>query len=863
MKNYFLLGVACLLLVSCSGNKEPDVQFLHNEWHFHQAGIDSVLPAQIPGIVHADLMRAGMIPDPYFRENEKEVQWIEREDWIYKTSFEVSPEVFSREHIDLVFEGLDTYATVVLNGDTLLSANNMYREWRVAVKDQLVKDTNQLKVIFESPLLKMITKRNDIPFLLPTSNDGKFRTCPLTRKPHYQYGWDWAPRLLTCGIWKPVYIVGWDKGRIDEAYIKQEKVTEQKAVVELNLDVFSDQDNKYELVVNIYNDGIVVSRDFKVKAKEGISNHRFNFVIPDPELWFPRGYGDQPLYRVEMRLRDGQSLVDVKNVKMGLRQVELVQDDDEDGQSFFFRINGKPVFAKGANMVPMDNLVNRLSPGRYKKLIDDVYQANMNMLRVWGGGLYESDYFYQLCDEKGIMVWQDFMFGNQMYWMDSVFRHNVEAEAIEQIKRLGNHPSVVLWCGDNEIEWLWKRQWHKNFPVKLWDDYKKLSFKLLPSLVEQYDGARPYWPSSPGSGNPALPPNTANRGDMHDWRVHFGPPPFEKYQEVSPRFVSEYGHQGFAHWRTVNAFTKPEDRHADYLPGQCGKNMRSSVLNWHNKQPWGNQKIRMYMDYYYSRPSDFRKFIYLSQVAQAEGVRIGAEHHRRLMPYCMGSLFWQLNDSWPATSWSSIDYGGRWKALHYFAKKFFKPVIVSVVQDKNAVEVYVVSENNKSDGMVLSMDIVDFHGNVLKHLYVDAIVEPMMSRKYCSFDMDSLRKFDAYPDILVNCSLLQGDSLIDQSNFFMDRMKNLRLPPDSLSIDVRAIDQNQLRIDLKAFSLVKNIYLFNDSMEGHFSDNFFDMLPGDNRTIIWKSKEKSPDLNKFAKNIQYYTINQIQNNDNE
>jgi len=861
MKNYFLFGLVCWGLVSCSGNKEPEVQFLHHDWHFRQVGEDTVLSAQVPGIVHADLMREGVIPDPYFRENEKKVQWIEREDWVYKTSFKVSPAVLSRDYIDLVFEGLDTYATVVLNGDTVLSANNMYREWRVAVKDMLLEDTNQLKIIFESPLLKMIPKRNEIPFLLPTSNDAKFRTCPLTRKPHYQYGWDWAPRLLTCGIWKPVYLAGWDEGRIDEAFIKQEKVTEQEAVIDLNMDVFSGQDNKYELIVNIYNDGIIVSRDFKIKAEKGISKHRFKFVIQEPELWFPRGYGDQPLYRMEMRLRDGQSLVDVRNVKVGLRQVELVRNDNEDGQSFFFRINGKPVFAKGANMVPMDNLVHRLRPERYEKLIDDVHQANMNMLRVWGGGLYESDYFYQLCDEKGIMVWQDFMFGNQMYWMDTAFKNNVEAEAIEQIKRLGNHPSVVLWCGDNETEWLWKRQWHKNSPVKLWKDYQQLSFELLPSLVEQYDGTRPYWPSSPGAGSPDLPPNTANSGDMHDWRVHFGPPPFEKYQEVSPRFVSEYGHQGFAHWRTVNAYTKPEDRRADYRPEQWGKNMRSSVLNWHNKQSWGNQKIRMYMDYYYTRPQDFRKFIYLSQVAQAEGVRIGAEHHRRLMPYCMGSLFWQLNDSWPATSWSSIDYSGRWKALHYFAKKFFKPVIVSAVQEDDVVDVHVVSENNKSEAMVLSMDIVDFYGNVLKHIYVDAIVEPMESRKYCSFDMDSIRKFDAYPDIFINCRLLQGDSLVDQNNFFMDRMKKLHLPPDSLSIDVRAIDQDQLWIDLNAFSLVKNIYLFNDSIEGHFSDNFFDMLPGDTRTILWKSKEKSPDLNKFAKNIQYYTINQIQNND--
>jgi len=638
---------------------------LHSGWRFREVGKEAWHPATVPGCVHTDLLDNKMIDDPFYRDNEQKLQWIGKTDWEYQTTFNAAPALLKHRYLELVFEGLDTYAEVFLNDTPLLNTDNMFRTWRADAKRALHEGVNTLRIRFRSPIKEVLPLMAKLSYQLPSPNDQGEKTYPYTRKAAYHFGWDWGPRFVTSGIWKPLYLEAWDDARINDLHILQKQISAAAANLTAEVEVISDSTTDATVIVDNLTSQRVAAQS-KVKLAPGANHIPLDFVIQHPSLWWPNGLGAHTLYNFRARVVVNGKVSDQASVRTGLRSLELRQQTDKEGKSFEFIINGVPVFAKGGNWIPADSFPTRVSREKYRYLLESVRDTNMNMLRVWGGGIYESNEFYDLCDEMGILIWQDFMFAGSMYPGDRAFLDNVRAEAIDNVKRLRNHPSIVIWVGNNEIDTAWRNWgWRKNLPASLWDDYKKIFHGVLPEVCAALDPSRPYWPSSPFGGL-ETDPDSLKSGDMHFWQVWHAAEPFSVYEKQSPRFMSEFGFQSFPQLESVASYTQPSDR-----------DIQSPVMMAHQKHPRGNQLIREYMLREYPQPKDFESFLYVSQVLQAEGIKIGAEHFRRIMPLNMGSLYWQIDDCWPVASWSSIDYYGRWKALQYYARRFYQDLLIS------------------------------------------------------------------------------------------------------------------------------------------------------------------------------------------
>jgi beta-mannosidase len=668
---------------------------LNRGWQFRQrlptggapstSGDAEWRPATVPGDVHLDLLANKLIPDPFYRDNEAKLQWIQDADWEYRTTLTVTPAMLSRGHVDLVFDGLDAYAEVSVNGHPALTADNMFRAWRVDAKPLLKAGANELLVYFPSPI--KVAERIALTDKWRGQTPAPDKT--YLRKAAYEYGWDWGPVFVTSGIWRAAHLEAWDDARIEDVYIHQREITPALARIDAQADVFAAKAGKATVTVS-YNSG-GKGREVKTQTTlvPGMNHIVLPVEIPDPALWYPAGYGAQALYTWTAKLSvDGRD-ADTASTRTGLRSIVLRRDKDQWGRSFEFVVNGIPVFAKGADVIPFDSFPSRVTTAQYRRILESARDANMNMVRHWGGGYYETDEFYQMCDELGLMVWQDFMFGNDWQPGPYSFREQVQKEAEYQVARLRNHPSIVVWCGNNETEE--SLVWDKNKLAKaldakgqarIWQDYLLLFSSTLPRVVERLNPETPYWPSSPSADyEDDLGPDQAS-GDQHDWSVWHGRVPFSEYEKHHYRFVTEYGFQSFPELRTVEAFTEPADRASIFTP----------VMLAHQKNNEGNSIIHDYLLKDYTEPKDFPSFLYVSQVLQAEGIKIGAEHMRRERPRTMGSIFWQLNDCWPVASWSSIDYYGRWKALQYYARRFYAPVLVSPHVEDGAVAVYVISD---------------------------------------------------------------------------------------------------------------------------------------------------------------------------
>ncbi len=506
--------------------------------------------------------------------------------------------------------------------------------------------------------------------------------------------------------------------------------------------------------------------------------------------------------------------VDGASTRTGLRTLELKQQRDDAGESFTFVINGVPVFAKGGNWIPADSFPSRITKDKYRKLLEAVRDTNMNMLRVWGGGIYESDDFYELCDEMGILVWQDFMFGCSLYPGDEAFLDNVRQEAVDNVKRLRNHPSIVIWVGNNEIESGWLHWgWKEKFPASLWDDYLKVFYGVLPDVCKSLDPSRPYWPSSPSS-NLKDDPESQKMGDLHYWQVWHASAPFTEYEKQFPRFMSEYGFQSFPQLETVDTYTEPADR-----------DVSSPVMMAHQRHPRGNQLIREYMLREYPEPKDFESFLYVSQVLQAEGIKIGAEHLRRIMPHNMGSLFWQIDDCWPVASWSSIDYAGRWKALQYYARRFYNDILISPHEATGHLDFYVVSDRLKSTDAQIKVSLLDFEGHTLWNQQRDIQVAALNSKSYWSIPVDELLAGKDPKSVFVFAELLVGGKTISRNEHFFEPYKNLSLPPPQISVE-GVPTRTGFRITLSSDKLARAVYLSARNYPGFFVDNYFDLIPG-------------------------------------
>jgi beta-mannosidase len=781
----------------------------------------------VPGNVHTDLLDNGLIPDPFWGTNERDLQWIGERDWEYRSALPAADGLLAHERIDLLFEGLDTYASVRLNDAPILEADNMYRAWRVPVKQWLHAGENTLTVRFRSPLREGKAAYERLGYALPAPNDtGEPRVSMFTRKAPYQYGWDWGPRLVTSGIWRPVRLEAWDGARIDDLHVVTRSLSDERAELELEATIEATRAASGTLEVGLA--GSAASARIDAALVPGSNIVRTRLLIDHPRRWWPNGLGDPHLYTIEAVLSQGSKLRAKRQLRVGLRTLEVVQRPDADGKSFSVLVNGAPVFMKGANYIPQDSFLPRVSSAQYERLLRAVAVANMNLLRVWGGGVYEDDRFYELCDQLGILVWQDFMFACSLYPGDAAFLANVREEARQNVRRLRNHPSLALWAGNNENEWGW-RDW--GWQAQLTDaqraeqraGYERLFHELLPEVVAQEDPGRFYTRSSPSANDDAIPANRPGFGDMHYWGVWHSEEPYERYADNVSRFMSEYGFQSFPELATIARFAAPGEWQLD-----------SGVLRAHQRHPRGNQLIATYLERDFRTPRDFESFTYLSQVLQGTVIQFAAEAHRRKMGYNGGSLYWQLDDCWPAASWSSIDYFGRWKALQYFARRFFAPVLVSVTEEHGQLRIYGVSDRRSPIPARLVLRVLDFEGAVSFEKRLDISLPANSSQLQFEAPVADVLGGKARNRVVFVAELFEGHERSSRSLFYFAKAKELELPDPELRLERGAARPDGSSLELRARRLARAVWLSSPGADGQFSDNYFDLLPGEVRSLEYE-----------------------------
>jgi beta-mannosidase len=818
---------------------------LSRDWRFREAAGQEWHPASVPGTVHTDLLRNNLIPDPFFGTNEQGLQWIGEKDWVYETAFDLPEELLGRENIEMVFKGLDTYATVSLNDAVLLNADNMFREWRMECKKFLRRKGNRLSIVFKNVFDENLSKYRSAPFPLQAfgNNDqSDVKIAMYSRKAQFHYGWDWGPRLITCGVWRPVVIEGWDAIRIRGVRIVQERVRSSAADITSLVEIRSSSDQAARIQISA--DGLLLGAK-DTTLQKGLTIIALNGTIANPRLWWTNGLGSHYLYdlRVTAISQDGHR--DESGAKIGVRSLEIVREKDSLGTSLYVRLNGVPVFMKGANYIPQDNFQNRVTPERYESTIGAAAQANMNMLRLWGGGIYEDDLFYDACDREGILVWHDLMFACAMYPGNDGFLENVKQEILDNVRRIRNHPCIALFCGNNENEiswynWGWKQLYSPVTQEAYERDLRRLYYDVIPAALKEADPSRYYHPSSPIAGFRNISPM---EGDIHYWGVWHGKEPFEEYERTIARFVSEYGFQSYPQLSSVLKFTDPKDRE---LHSPVMLSHQRCMADERRDKKYGNRLIATYMEKLLRMPKDFPSYLYASQVLQAEGVKMAIEAHRRSMPTCMGSLYWQIDDCWPVASWSSIDYYGEWKALHYYAKRLYEPVIIAPRMGENEIAVFVVSDKLEVFEGDLRVRTIDLDGG---EVYVNTFrvsVRPNTSGVYAR-----LRKSDVVgghdTSALAMVSTLTSSGVVVAENvMYFAAPKDLALKrPEIRTESKKQPDGYEIR--LVSNTLAKNVVLSCEPCRGFFSDNYFDLLPNESKSVFFRTHQEAGDFQRSLK----------------
>lgn len=804
------------------------VKNLHEGWKFRQARLTNWYPATVPGVVHTDLLQNKIIEDPFFRLNERGLQWIDKEDWVYETCFTLAADMMRKENMELVFEGLDTYADVYLNDECILKANNMFRRWSIPVRQYIREENNILKVYFHSPVKIDVPKWDALPYQYPASNDqsengGLFnkKISIFARKAGYHYGWGWGPRLVTSGIWRPVYIRAWSDLRINDVFIEQKEVGAGRAVIAGHVELDADKDMDGVLVTITDEATGRVLGEWQADLKRGTNRVTVDFVLHKPKLWWSNGLGEPFLYRFRTDIIAGGELLDSKTERVGIRSLKVVHQPDKDGHTFYIELNGRPVFAKGANYIPLDNFLPRVTPENYKRTILDAAGVNMNMLRVWGGGIYENDVFYDLCDEHGIMIWQDFMFACSMYPAEGALLDNIHQEAVDNVKRLRNHACIALWCGNNECQdawlgWGWKREierQNKEYADKIWAQYRQQYHVTLPGVVREYAPGTFYWPSSPFAFEGEMSGTTD--GDRHYWSVWHGKAPISDYDSEKSRFFSEYGFQSFPEFESVKRYAPyPEDW-----------DIRSEVMMSHQRGgDHANGLIETYLLNEYKKPRDFRAFLYMNHVLQGDAIKTAIESHRRQMPYNMGTLFWQHNDCWPVASWASRDYYGRWKAQHYYVRKAYDDILISPVVEGDDLKVYAVSDRLENTSGRLQLQVCQFDGTVVHHWGKSVGISGNDSRVCFSAPLAKLLEGANRGTVYVRVDYTDKSGRVYHNNYCLGKQKDMDYPKVDLQTEVRSIEGGY-EVTVSADKFARAVCLSVADNESVYSDNYFDVQP--------------------------------------
>ena len=804
------------------------VKNLHEGWKFRQARLTNWYPATVPGVVHTDLLQNKIIEDPFFRLNERGLQWIDKEDWVYETCFTLAADMMRKENMELVFEGLDTYADVYLNDECILKADNMFRRWSIPVRQYIREENNILKVYFHSPVKIDVPKWDALPYQYPASNDqsengGLFnkKISIFARKAGYHYGWDWGPRLVTSGIWRPVYIRAWSDLRINDVFIEQKEVGAGRAVIAGHVELDADKDMNGVLVTITDEVTGRVLGEWQADLKRGTNRVTVDFVLHKPKLWWSNGLGEPFLYRFRTDIIAGGELLDSKTERVGIRSLKVVHQPDKDGHTFYIELNGRPVFAKGANYIPSDNFLPRVTPENYKRTILDAAGVNMNMLRVWGGGIYENDVFYDLCDEYGIMIWQDFMFACSMYPAEGALLDNIHQEAVDNVKRLRNHACIALWCGNNECQdawlgWGWKREierQNKEYADKIWAQYRQQYHVTLPGVVKEYAPGTFYWPSSPFAFEREMSGTTD--GDRHYWSVWHGKAPISDYDSEKSRFFSEYGFQSFPEFDSVKRYAPyPEDW-----------DIRSEVMMSHQRGgDHANGLIETYLLNEYKKPRDFRAFLYMNHVLQGDAIKTAIESHRRQMPYNMGTLFWQHNDCWPVASWASRDYYGRWKAQHYYVRKAYDDILISSVVEGDDLIVYAVSDRLENTSGRLQLQVCQFDGTVVHHWGKSVGISGNDSRVCFSAPLAKLLEGADRGTVYVRVDYTDKSGRVYHNNYCLGKQKDMDYPKVDLQTEVHSIEGGY-EVMVSSDKFARAVCLSVADNESVYSDNYFDVQP--------------------------------------
>lgn len=832
MYRLLLFQLLAIICGTITASAETHRMLNGEDWTFGQARFSKRYPATVPGVVHTDLMANGVIEDPFVSLNERSVQWVDKEDWVYEKIFDADPEIMREDNIELVFNGLDTYAEVFLNDSLLLKTDNMFREWRADAKPYLRDGENNLRVVLRSPIATDMPKWEKFPNQYRASNDQSEnggvldrKLSVFARKAGYHYGWDWGPRLVTSGIWRDVSLYGWSGACIRNVHVRQHGVSKESASVNNIVEIEADRDMKgVTITVKDEENGKTVGRR-KCDLKRGLNHVPVEFTIKKPRLWWCHNLGKPELYdfRTTVKCPDGKEMC--RSERIGLRSVEIVTEPDQEGtMQFYFVLNGVPVFAKGTNYIPQDCFLPRVTPERHARTLEDAVAANMNMVRIWGGGIYEDDAFYDLCDELGLMVWQDFMFACSMYPATGDWLENIKMEARDNLRRLRNHPCIVIWCGGNECldawyNWGWKGQHEKTDPEqasRIENEMNALYFDVLPEMMALYGPDAFYWANSPFSGMGKG--SDGVNGDRHYYGVWQRKHPVSQYNNEKSHFFSEYGVQSFPEYSTV----------VSYAPDTMSHCLDSDVMMWHQRGGENaNSLIAWYLENEYRKPEDFREMIYLNQVFQGDAMRTAIEAHRRDMPHCMGSLLWQHDDCWPVASWSTRDYYGKWKAAHYMVRRAFENVIVSSEVTGDSIHLYVVSDLINDYPGILYMNVYRLSGEKLHEIGIPATIKGMASSRVWSGALNDILNGADKEDVVINLRLNSEVSFLSV-NHYLCRQSELNFPDADIEYEVTPTDSG-FAVKVGSDKFVRALFLDVDGESERFDDNFFDLLPGESK----------------------------------